>query len=426
MDIPFSIKAALTLYNFLWRLAIPFLCFNRLLRPGFEQRTLRNKDLPEASVWIQAASAGKAYLAWEILKNITIVAPLHVLVTTNIKKSYDIFLEACDDLRENNNLHTHLRYCPFDRPSLMNMAIQLIHPKALILLETELWPGLLNACRNNNVTVSIVNARISPKNLKGYSSWKTLWRQLRPDIVHAISDDDALRFQALFPKTLIKRMPNIKFDRMRPALGNKTSDQNPIAPFLPAQSKFVVFGSIRKEEESQVIPAIQALQTKHPGLIIGLFPRHLHFIDYCQEKLTDARLKWSIRSHLTGKIQMGSLILWDTFGELIAAYELAQAAFVGGSLVPRGGHNVLEPLTCGVIPVSGPDWSDFSWLGKEIIDRGLLKIVNDWQELHQEITNQLKKPVNRDEVKQKAAQYIRKNQGGAELAAQTILEILEK
>ena len=135
MNTPLSFRAAFLVYEVLWRLATPFLRLSKRLQPGFKQRTLQDSALPQAAVWMQAASAGEAYLAWEILKKINNTS-LQILVTTNTKQGFEILHAAKSDLKNKTTLHMHIRYCPFDRPDLMKKAVTLILYDLLYCLKT--------------------------------------------------------------------------------------------------------------------------------------------------------------------------------------------------------------------------------------------------------------------------------------------------
>ena len=103
-------------------------------------------------------------------------------------------------------------------------------------------------------------------------------------------------------------------------------------------------------------------------------------------------IPWSLRSQTEHLVSQGTVILWDTFGELSLAYKISRAAFVGGSLAPLGGQNFLEVIIYGVVPVIGPSWENFAWIGSEIVEKGLVRIAADWREVVSILTEDLKKP----------------------------------
>ena len=137
-------KVALSLYNLVWSLAIPAFRWNERLAVGFEERTLQHMMLTRADVWIQAASAGESYLAQAILKELKPVTPVSLLLTSNTSQGLEILNRAIVDLTPNSRgVSARSAFCPFDKPSIMETAVQTIQPRVMVLLESEIWPGLL-------------------------------------------------------------------------------------------------------------------------------------------------------------------------------------------------------------------------------------------------------------------------------------------
>jgi 3-deoxy-D-manno-octulosonic-acid transferase len=214
-------------------------------------------------------------------------------------------------------------------------------------------------------------------------------------------------------------MSNIKFERLGsgdPALGRRNSLQ----AFLPPGREFLVLGSVRRKEETDVSGIISEIRQRRPETIIGLFPRHLHRIPHWQRILRQKAIPWLLRSEIQQAPQDGSVILWDVFGELGDAYFRAAAAFVGGSLAPLGGQNFLEPLVSGVSPVIGPYWDNFKWVGQEVIAPDLVRQAANWKEVAEMLIEAIMEAPPREAVKRRAAAYIRTRQGGAEDASRLI------
>jgi 3-deoxy-D-manno-octulosonic-acid transferase len=124
-------------------------------------------------------------------------------------------------------------------------------------------------------------------------------------------------------------------------------------------------------------------------------------------------------------VSPGSVVLWDTFGELGHAYHLAAAAFVGGSLAPLRGQNFLEPLASGVRPVIGPSWEDFRWVGTDIIDRGLVREAHGWKEAARLLLEDIARPAVRETVRRQAGEYVQDRQGGTDKACRIVQEYLK-
>jgi 3-deoxy-D-manno-octulosonic-acid transferase len=239
----------------------------------------------------------------------------------------------------------------------------------------------------------------------------------------AISAADADRFARLFGPNDVEVMANIKFDRMAP-LSSVRDDRTAIESILPRDIPFVVFASIRHEEESEVKKILLEIASNRPQIVTGVFPRHLQRLKFWQEGLNQLKIRWVLRSAVSKPVSAGTLILWDTFGELMSAYRLAQSAFVGGSLAPLGGQNFLEAIINGVIPVIGPSWENFAWVGQGILDTGLLRVADDWQQTAALILQDLDSPRPRTSVIARAYQFIKARQGGTDQACRQIESIL--
>ena len=342
---PRGIKTILKIYDMGWRMCTPMLRLNSRLKDGFDFR--RSVDhLEPAGLWLQAASAGEAYLACSIVKRLKPVKPLKILVTTNTRQGLDIInKEIARIATDPTGIRLSASFFPFDRPAIMDAAADKIHPKVMVLLETEIWPGLLAALKKNNSKIIIINGRLTPKSLGRYMKCRGFLQHLGPDKILAISKEDAGRFGTLFGQDKVGVMHNIKFDQLLP---ETKANENHLRKLIPVTAPFLVYGSIREPEEPLIENIISDVYRHLPETVTGLFPRHMHRIDHWKSALNRSGLKWRLRSSLDEiAADKGTVILWDKFGELNQAYALANAVFVGGSLVPLGGQNFLEPLICG-------------------------------------------------------------------------------
>jgi len=419
---------ALKAYSLGWKCATPLLKLNSRLRDGWEQRTLSGGLPAPAHIWMQAASGGEAYLAWEVLKNLKspFSESLRVLVTTNTLQGYETLSRAADDINgRKTGLAIQPWYFPFDDPDLMDRMVSHVRPELALILETEIWPGFLGACKKHDVNILLANGRMSTKSLAGYLTWPGLFRALSPDTVMAVSEADGRRFGTLFGRDKVWVMPNIKFDRMADA-APMARKNNPLKDLIPAKSAFAVFGSVRRQEETEVTKLAAGLMRERPKTILGLFPRHMHHMKIWETAMNSAGLNWTHRSSLNGAAKLGTVILWDAFGELVPAYGLAQAAFVGGSLAPLGGQNFLEPLTCGVTPVTGPHWKNFAWVGRDIFKSGLAVEAQDWQAAQNALISILDKTPARRSVAKLAKEYIGDHKGGAKAVCKRVADFLNK
>lgn len=405
---------------------MPLLRLSSRLQDGFAQRKLET-SLPYADIWIQAASGGEAYLAWTLLERLEPGGPLRVLVTTNTRQGMDIIGKAAAALAHVNPAVTLFpAWFPFDRPSIMAAAVSRVNPKLAVLLESELWPGFMYALKKRKCPIFIINGRMTKKSLSAYRRFPGACTMLRPDRILAISQDDAKRFETVFGQKGIAVMNNIKFDALPIDLPDKNEGKPPgfMARWIPAGSRFLVLGSIRREEEAKIVQIIQKMREKRPDVITGLFPRHMERLDHWEKILSGLGLNWRRRSGIEKPVQGGDIILWDVFGELAAAYAAADAVFVGGSLAPLGGQNFLEPLACGTVPVIGPSHENFSWVGEEIFRKGLVIKTRNPKEAADAMIRQLDNPVPQNETAAKAKKFIAARQGGARKACAVIEKTL--
>lgn len=419
---PTSVQSAFLVYQLAWNIAIPFLRRNERLRQGFDERTLQIKPGP-ADLWIQSASVGEAFLSWELVKNLETSHPLRLLLTTNTSQGLEILQKAREYSNNRNNLKVEIAYFPFDKPKLMSMALSYVKPKVMVLMESEMWPGLMRACRRNNVSLLVANGRMTDKSLKRYMIWPSLWRQIRPNKVLAMSSDDALRFATLFGHDIVDTIHNMKFDRIHETQ-KMSLEENPLRNFISPLHSFIVLGSVRQEEEEDIAKLICRLKEKNKELVIGLFPRHMYRLEHWQKTLSGLELSWQLRSKITSEISEGQILLWDTMGELTHAYECAAAAFVGGSLAPLGGQNFLEPLTCGLKPVIGPSWSNFYWVGSEIIEQRLVLQAADWQETADLLLRNVSDSPDRQQIRQSIISYVENRKGGTHSVCNAIKDLL--
>lgn len=426
--------AVLPVYELGMRMALPFLARNHRLKKGWDQRVFRYGLPTPADLWMQAASVGEAFLAWELVKRLK--SPfegrkLRLLLTTNTKEGLSILSRIVEANEGRTDLDIRTSYFPMDAPSIMRRALRRIQPRTAVLLESEIWPGFLAACREFGTEVLLVNGRMSTKSLAGYLSWPRFFKDLGPDRVLAMSEADAMRFAAIHGPAKVEAMHNIKFDRLAPKAPARDSapgpaKNNPLTPLLGEKPALAIFGSIRAEEEAHVLEMLQGFTKARPKTTIGLFPRHLQRVEAWQALLEERGMGFVMRSEAQGPLPPGTLVLWDTIGEMGAAFELASGAFIGGTLAPVGGQNFLEPLAAGIVPVIGPHWSNFAWVGREIVDMGLVRERRTWKEALDELLALMRRPPARSRVLRDFGAYVAERSGGADTACARIAESLTR
>lgn len=420
------IDILLAFYTLAWHLALPFLQRSPRVQLGWRQRTMRDCTKGPFDLWIQAASGGESILTTMILENLVSSLPKNkkwrILATSGTKQGIDSLMQGVQILPSDRVFDITVAYFPFDAPYLMKKAFRCFAPKLAIILETELWPAFLIQAKRNNVPVLLVNGRMSGKSFASYKYFTKFFHKYGPEKVLAISPTDAQRFARLVGPEKVSLINNIKFDRIEP--GQDAPKNNPIALLLPKDSPFVLLGSIRKEEEGKILQTILFILATRPKITIGLFPKHIDRADHWLQLLTRENIFAVKRSEINVRQSPGAVIVWDVFGELAGAYALADAAFVGGSLEDLGGQNFLEPLVFGRKPIIGPYWKDFVWIGREIIDSGLVQEVADEQELVTALLKAIDADLSQDAVIKQVQAFFKPRKGGTHQVCQQIIDSL--
>ncbi|WP_457553430.1 3-deoxy-D-manno-octulosonic acid transferase [Desulfobacula sp.] len=412
------------LYNMLWRLCLPFLKTNTRLKPEFDKR-ISCSHHSKADIWIQAASAGEAYLAANIMKKLSPKKKLNVLVTATTSQGIDILQARLTPRAISKSIDLKIEWFPFDMPDTIKKAIKIINPGIMVLLETEIWPALLYYLKQNQTKIFIINARLSKKSYNNFSATKFLWRSLAPDTIIATSNQDALRYERVFEGSMVDTMPNIKFESM----DMDTPDVDTldvIKKVLPQTLPLTIIASIRKTEEKQVLHIIQHILTHFPDQVVAIFPRHMHRIDAWKKRLISQNLNFHLRSKINFPLKNPGIILWDRFGELKAAYGFASVVFVGGSLKPLGGQNFIEPAIQGPVIVTGPYFDDFAWATNDIFKKGIVIKKKNGAEVAQTIIKTLKRPASKSKRRHLALEYLKLNHGGTLKACNEILKAFDE
>lgn len=411
------------LYNMLWKLALPFLKKNKRLKSGFHKRTTCFHH-SRADIWIQAASAGEAYLAVTILKQLPLKTKTRVLVTSMTSQGMDILTARLTRNAISRFIDLKIEWFPFDSPHTIKGAVRKINPRVMVLLETEIWPALLFYLKKNQTQIFIINARLSKNSFRGYMKTKFLWKHLAPDTILATSHQDAERYRHLFETARVLTMPNIKFESIDTGL-KECVTQEKINKILPQNLPLTILASVRQQEEEQISLILMDILKEYPDQVVAVFPRHMHRIASWKKHLKSRNLNFHLRSKINFPLKHPGIILWDAFGELARAYQFAKVVFVGGSLKPLGGQNFIEPAIQGAVTVTGPYYDDFAWAMDDIFKKGIVIKKDHWKSVAGTIIKTLESPVNRSDNQHQAQKYISRNQGGTRQACNEILNALK-
>jgi 3-deoxy-D-manno-octulosonic-acid transferase len=259
-------------------------------------------------------------------------------------------------------------FFPFDLPGLCGRFLDRVRPDVVVIVETEIWPNFIAACARRGVSVVIVNGRLSKRSFVGYMRFRWFFapilRTLRT--ISAQTSEDGERFVALgAPQDIVTVGGNLKFDVSPPESG-----ASPLSALLlrekAAGAVWIVAGSTHDDEEAQFLRAFLTARKRNPSIRLLLAPRHPERFDAVEALVHREGVSLVRRTAIpdaAGHLP-DTVLLLDTVGELSGAYAAADLAFVGGSLVPKGGHNVLEPAWHGVPTIVGPHMDNF----REIAD----------------------------------------------------------
>ncbi len=358
-------------------------------RLGFSLPSL--SKLPEnhpGVIWLHAVSVGEALSGITLARRLKQVYPDRPLVVSTTTLTGQALA------RERMPFADAIIYFPLDWAFCVRRAVRAVRPSIVIVLETEIWPNFLRESRRHGVPVLFVSGRISDRSFARYQRYLGVFGFfLRPFLRSALanaatflmqSEKDAERIRALgAPPERVHVSGNLKYDLELPAA-------TPISHWLATEaqrhgrSPIIVAGSVVATEEPLALIAFGTLQGEHRKALLVLAPRKPECFDSAAQFIEDSHRKFIRRSQLPvpAPSQNGAppvdlsipddvtVILLDTIGELASLYRVADGAFVGGSLVPSGGHNILEPAAFGKIPVFGPSMENFAEIAQRFTAAG--------------------------------------------------------
>jgi 3-deoxy-D-manno-octulosonic-acid transferase len=323
-------------------------------------------------VWIHAVSVGEAIAAGPVIGYLLEHhADIPVLVTTTTAT-------GAATVRTQFGSSIEHRYFPYDLPWVARRFLRQLEPRMLILMETELWPHLLRNCAAMNIPVIVANARLSARSAARYARFSSALKPMLQAIecIAVQGRDDGERFIALGAKRdAVVVTGSLKFDIELPP--SVVESGQAIRRFLGVNRAVLMAGSTREGEEPLLLQAYTRLLETRPDLLLLIAPRHPERFEAVAELCQ--RVGFSVARHSLADpcTQNVQVYLIDTMGELPGFYAAADVAFVGGSLVARGGHNVLEPAALGVPVVVGMYTYNFSEIVRMLGAAGALVQVDD-------------------------------------------------
>ncbi|MCE9968731.1 lipid IV(A) 3-deoxy-D-manno-octulosonic acid transferase [Aeromonas salmonicida] len=400
------------LYNLLIHLGLPLallaLYKPKKGKPGFGARWAEHLGRTpasgqEAPLWIHAVSVGETLAISPFIRALKAERPdLPILLTTTTRT-------GAEQAAKLGDLVVH-RYAPLDYPWAVAAFLKCIKPRALWVMETELWPNWLAACEARHLPVTIINARLSERSCQRYARFQGAFDTLSRPLTHLLCQhqDDAERFARLgIGRERLAVTGSIKFDIQ---LGDEVQARGQALRQQLGQRRPVwIAASTHQGEDEQVLAAFDLVLQRHPRALLILVPRHPERFDRVAELCAPygcVRRTGGAPIRETDKVYLG-----DTMGELPLMLAAADVAFVGGSLVKVGGHNLLEPAALGKPCLTGPAYFNFSDITRQLVAQGGAALVADAAALGEKVSELLADEGDRRQMGEQARAVVLRNQG---------------
>jgi 3-deoxy-D-manno-octulosonic-acid transferase len=347
-------------------------------RLGFVPVELRAAVGGQRVIWVHAVSVGEVMAATQLIRELKAALPGWVVAVSTTT-------ETGQRLAKDRLAGSPVFYLPLDFKFAVRRYLRVLQPKMLVLMESELWPRLIEECAKGSVPVAVVNARVSDRSFPRYMRLRRLWRPFFEmiSLFLAQSKETAERLVKIgAPMERVKVTGNLKYDVR---VGTESALTKMLREKLPVGARVVVCGSTLEGEEKILLEAWPALLAKEPNAVLVLAPRHPDRFSAVAGMVSANNFRLvrasEFREENVGKlttlaVDAGSIFLLDTIGDLASMYGLGSVAFVGGSLVSAGGHNPLEPAQFGVPVVMGPSFQNFRNIVQTMLDANALRIVS--------------------------------------------------
>ena len=378
-------------------------------------------DLGDPSVgrlWVHALSVGELLSAIPLLEALRNRYPSReICLSVKTASGLEVAKERVKDKVD------YLLPMPLDLWWSVRRMIESIKPTLFILVETDIWPGLISSLNEGGVKTILVNGRVSPRTGKSYMRWrfliKRVLRLIELFLMQTELDKDRI-MRGGVPPYKVKVTGNIKFDRGWRPLKDQERDRW-LRLLNRKDGRIWVAGSTHHPEEKIILNVFGQLLKSFPYLSLIICPREAHRFDEVYYLAKDLGFRAVRKSELPAEDHEHNVFILNTLGELGQVYGLADVAFVGGSLAPIGGHNLLEPSSFGIPVLFGPHTHNFTTMSRLLIRCGGGIMVSDESELFHVTAELLGQKGKREQMGKRARQFVKQNQG----ALDRVMEILK-
>ncbi len=305
------------------------------------------------------------------------------------------------------------QYVPLDLPACLNVFLDRWNPKAVIVLETEIWPNILAVCKERGIFTALVNARLSEKSKDKYNVIQPLAAEAlgNLDLLIAQYDSDANRFKEINTNLKIEVCGNLKFDQQVPEEMHSISSSIRDSWSEGEQRPTLIAASTHETEEEFVLDAFLEILEEAEDALLIIVPRHPERFETVFEYIQNRDLSVARRSQKDDVTPETKVLLGDTMGELNFLYSVSDVAFVGGSLVDHGGQNLLEPASLGLPLSSGKSLRNFQEIADELQEDKALFLIEQQKELSDFFIEMISKPRKRARIGKASAKVFEKNRG---------------
>lgn len=415
-----------TLYTLLLYLAVPVIAVRLWLRsrkaPAYAKRigerfALTLPEFKPGGIWLHAVSVGESIAAAPVVKALQQQYPdLPITVTcmtpTGSERIQSLFGDSVQHC-----------YLPYDLPLASKRFLKRLQPRLAIVMETELWPNHINQCARLNIPVVLANGRLSERSARGYGRFPKLVAPMLKQIsaLAVQSAIEAQRFIELGARAeTVKVTGSIKYDLQVPE--NLPEQAQALREQWQAKQRPIWIAASTHEGEDALILAVhQQLLRLFPKALLILVPRHPERFESVHALCVEQRMRVQRRSTQALVSAEHQVLLGDTMGELLFLYALADLAFVGGSLIKHGGHNMLEPIALAKPTLIGPHYFNFLEIAEQLLAAGGLQEVAHTQQLAQTIARLWTNKERAEQMSHAAQQVLQRNQG----ALQRLLDIIQ-
>lgn len=374
----------------------------------------------EPSIWIHAVSVGELLTARPLISALKERHPsLRLFLSTTT-------LSAQQLARRGGLEVDAVFYFPFDLGFVVRRTLDLVRPRMFLMMETELWPNLLRECRRRGIKTAVVNGRLSARSFPRYRRVRGFFKHVLADVDRFCvqSEESARRFIEIgAPPARVVVTGSLKFDSLEPAASQNRARERVLRylRFAPARPVWVA-GSTMRGEEAMVLRTFRRIKAAHPTAVLVLAPRHPERFAEVATMAGQEGFRTVLRSELPIDAEpRADVVVLDTIGELATVYQIATVVFVGGSLVPTGGHNILEPAVYGKPVVVGPSMHNFAEIAAAFTAHDAAVQVVSEGALEAEMLALLTDPVRRARIGAAARALVEANRG----AKAKTLEVLD-